>query len=77
LKTFYVNLEVSFINSHQVKTFNELTTQSNTALSFGILLIVFSGRNTLSTLNDFIVLKFFPVAPDVPLKILKSKNIFC
>lgn len=47
--------------------FKEFTTQSNTAFSFGTLLIVFNGRNTLNTRSDFIVPKFavadFPFGP--------------
>lgn len=38
--------------------FNEFTKQSNTALSFGTLLIVFKGLNTLNTRKDFIVERF-------------------
>lgn len=38
--------------------FNEFTKQSNTALSFGTLLIVFKGLSTLNTRNDFIVERF-------------------
>jgi len=49
--------------------FSEFTTQSNTALSFGTLLIVLRGRNTRSTLRDLIVLRFFPAEP------LSLKNI--
>lgn len=37
--------------------FSELTTQSNTAFSLGTRLMVFSGRNTRSTLNDLMVPK--------------------
>ena len=40
--------------------FNELTTQSNTAFSFGTRLIVFNGLSTLKTRSDFIVDKFWP-----------------
>ena len=32
-------------------------------LSLGTLLMVFSGRNTLSTLRDLMVLRFFPAEP--------------
>ena len=46
--------------------FRELTTQSNTALSFGTLLIVFKGRSTRSTRKDFMVLKLEPV--ELPLE---------
>lgn len=46
--------------------FNELTTQSKTALSFGTRLMVFRGRNTLSTRSDLMVDKFVPTEP--PLK---------
>lgn len=49
--------------------FSEFTTQSNTAFSFGILLMVFRGRRTRNTLRDLIVLKFLPAAPEVPLQI--------
>lgn len=38
--------------------FRELTTQSNTAFNFGTRFIVFNGRNTRNTRNDFIVDKF-------------------
>ena len=38
--------------------FKELTTQSNTALSLGTLLMVFNGLRTRKTLNDLIVLRF-------------------
>lgn len=38
--------------------FNEFTTQSNTAFNFGTRFIVFNGRSTRSTRNDFIVDKF-------------------
>lgn len=38
--------------------FNEFTKQSKTALSFGTLLIVFKGLNTLNTRKDFIVERF-------------------
>ena len=38
--------------------FNEVTTQSKTAFSFGIRFIVLSGRSTRSTLKDLIVDKF-------------------
>lgn len=37
--------------------------------SLGILLMVLSGLNTLSTRRDLIVFKFFPAAPSVPLKL--------
>lgn len=47
---------------------SELTTQSNTAFSLGILLIVFSGRKTRSTLKDFMVLKFCPVVDPLTTK---------
>ena len=43
--------------------FNEMTTQSKTALSFGTRLIVLRGRNTRKSFND---LSFWPVG--VPLK---------
>lgn len=46
--------------------FSELTTQSNTAFSFGTRLIVFSGRNTRSTRSDLIVDKFCPTLPFSP-----------
>lgn len=46
--------------------FKELTTQSKTALSLGTRLMVFNGRNTLSTRSDLIVDKFVPTVP--PLK---------
>jgi len=46
--------------------FNEFTTQSKTALSLGTRLIVFNGRNTLSTRSDLMVDKFVPTVP--PLK---------
>lgn len=42
---------------------SELTTQSNTAFSFGTRFIVLSGRNTLNTRNDFIVDRFCATAP--------------
>ena len=48
---------------------SELTTQSNTAFSLGILLIVFSGRKTRSTLKDFMVLKFCPVVDPLKMKL--------
>ena len=47
---------------------SELTTQSNTAFSLGILLIVFSGRKTRRTLKDLMVLKFCPVVDPLALK---------
>lgn len=43
--------------------FSEPTTQSKTALSFGTRLMVFSGLNTRSTRNDFMVARFWPKAP--------------
>lgn len=65
--------------------FSELTTQSNTAFNFGTRLIVFSGRNTRSTLNDLMVPKLavadlalvagtFEAAVG-PLPLLVNKNI--
>lgn len=49
--------------------FSEFTTQSNTALSFGTRLIVFSGRKTRSTRNDLIVDKLLVTSlPASPLK---------
>lgn len=65
--------------------FSELTTQSNTAFNFGTRLIVFSGRNTRSTLNDLMVPKLavadlalvagtFEAAAG-PLPLLVNKNI--
>lgn len=42
--------------------FREFTTQSKTALSFGTLLIVLSGRKTLKTLNDFMVDRSAPAS---------------
>lgn len=38
--------------------FNELTTQSNTAFSFGTRFIVFRGRRTRRTRSDFIMDRF-------------------
>lgn len=53
--------------------FNELTTQSKTALSLGTRLIVFNGRNTLNTRSDLMVDKFELTLPEVELKyIIKS-----
>lgn len=45
--------------------FNDVITQSNTAFNFGTRFIVFNGRNTRSTLNDFITLRL-DAAPFVP-----------
>lgn len=55
--------------------FKELTTQSNTALSFGTRLIVFNGRSTLNTRNDLIVDKFCPA--ELPLKEANRKFFKC
>lgn len=50
--------------------FSELTTQSNTALSFGTRLMVFSGRNTRRTLSDLMVDKLLVISlAPLPLKI--------
>jgi hypothetical protein len=55
--------------------FSELTTQSNTALSFGTRLIVLSGRNTRNTLSDLIVDKLLVISlPALPLKL--KVNLF-
>lgn len=50
--------------------FSELTTQSNTAFSFGTRFIVFNGRNTLNTRSDFIVDRFCPTLPLLLLSLL-------
>ena len=50
-----------------LKTFlSELMTQSNTALSFGTLLMVFKGLSTRKTLKDLITPKFSPA--ELPLQ---------
>lgn len=46
--------------------FREFTTQSKTAFNFGTLFMVLSGRNTLKTLKDFIVDRFWPA--ELPLQ---------
>jgi hypothetical protein len=55
--------------------FNELTTQSNTAFSFGTRLIVFSGRSTRSTRSDLMVDKLLVTSlPASPLKCIFGKR---
>lgn len=54
--------------------FSEPTTQSNTAFSFGILLIVFNGLKTRRTRKDLIVAKFCPILPPLPLALDVSER---
>lgn len=56
---------------------SELTTQSNTAFSFGTRLIVLSGRSTRSTLSDLMVERLLVISlPPSPLK-LKKISLDC
>lgn len=70
LKTFFRELTTQSNTACNLRSINDFVRQTirMRTLSLGIRLIVLRGRNTRSTRNDLIVLRFLPAAPPLPLK---------